>query len=232
MDHFREVHQGTTQEVLFRTLATFQTALQRQVWESVEIDSTNNSIGSQQCLNNKTEWGSSKDPVLETKRNPLTKGLPRAQKPKQTAGNTTKRVRQDTTEGRPSKSRRTTPGTSSSSPPTTPDPATPARSRWGRWQTQLSSPESPNEVPAPDRRRERNRQRPTDSSGLQGPSRLDLSGQGTTGHTHQEREGQDVARATETSITRRETLPPDQRTGQEALPWVLRPRDQRRKGLR
>lgn len=33
VDHFLELHQGTTQEVLFRTLATFQTALQRQVWE-------------------------------------------------------------------------------------------------------------------------------------------------------------------------------------------------------
>ena len=54
VDHFKEVHNGNRQEILFRTIAQFQTALERQVWESVEIDSTTASIGLH-CLNSKTE---------------------------------------------------------------------------------------------------------------------------------------------------------------------------------
>ena len=45
VDHFREEHSGYLQEVLFRTISQFQTALERQGWGSVEIDSTTASIG-------------------------------------------------------------------------------------------------------------------------------------------------------------------------------------------
>ena len=106
VEHFMEHHQGVTQEVLFRTLASFQTALQRQIWESVEIDSTTNSIGFQACLNHKTEWGSSKDPALVPRRSPLSKGLARAQAEGQMLGNTTKRTRAEMPNPRPTKMRR------------------------------------------------------------------------------------------------------------------------------
>ena len=96
----------------------------------------------------------------------------------------------------------------------------------------MSSPESPEEVPVPNLRRNREKHKPTRNSGLQGPSRLDLGGEGATGHPHQGREGLGVARATERSISGDRILSPDLGTGQETLPWVLRPRDQRRKGLR
>ena len=91
VQHHQEWHQGETQEVLFRVTARFQTALSRQVWESVEIDSTTVSLGSEGCLNLKTEWGSSKDPALIPRQSPLAKGLARAQKEGQTSGNTGKR---------------------------------------------------------------------------------------------------------------------------------------------
>ena len=92
VNHFLDFHQGTKQEVLFQTLATFQTALQRQVWELVEIDFTTSSLGVSHSLNQKTEWGSSKDPALVPRRSPLAKGLARAQAEGQLSGNTTKRV--------------------------------------------------------------------------------------------------------------------------------------------
>ena len=76
VDHFREEHSGHLQEVLFRTIGQFQTALERQVWESVEIDYTTASIGLH-CLNSKTEWGSSNDPALANRGNPVKKSLAR-----------------------------------------------------------------------------------------------------------------------------------------------------------
>ena len=91
VDHFREVHNGNRQEILFRTIAQFQTALERQVWESVEIDSTTASIGLH-CLNSKTEWGLSKDPALVSRGTPQRKTLARAQRQNQVAGNTSKRL--------------------------------------------------------------------------------------------------------------------------------------------
>ena len=57
VEHFLDHHGGEQQEVLFRTVGHFHKALERQVWESVEIDSTVASIGLQRCLNSKTEWG-------------------------------------------------------------------------------------------------------------------------------------------------------------------------------
>ena len=53
--HFKEVHNGMEQEVLFRTIMHARTALERQVWESVHIDRL--SHNPQQCHNLKTEWG-------------------------------------------------------------------------------------------------------------------------------------------------------------------------------
>ena len=73
VEHFGDCHQGQTQEVLFRNLGKFKTALARQVWESVEIDHTTLVLGKTKCLNHKTEWGLSKDPTLIPRRNPLTK---------------------------------------------------------------------------------------------------------------------------------------------------------------
>ena len=231
VDHFLDFHQGTRQEVLFRTLATFQTALHRQVWESVEI-------GTQQCLNHKTEWGSSKDPTLIPGRSPINKGLARAQTLKQVAGNTRKRVRQaeptqeegTDNSSRPAKVMRpsTLPGTTSSAPT---DPGTPARSRWGRWQVHLSSPESPEE-PQPRRRREREKlqQKATGPSGLKGPSIQGQSGKIATSQPPQGREGTVVEGSTTIGTPGPRNLPPDLRNNQGNLPWELRPRKKSRKG--
>ena len=102
VDHFREVHNGSRQEILFRTIAQFQTALERQVWESVEIDSTTASIGLH-CLNSKTEWGLSKDPALVNRGTPQKKTLARAQRQDQVAGNTSKRLATQPEDTRPTK---------------------------------------------------------------------------------------------------------------------------------
>ena len=59
--HFSEVHQGQQQEVLLRVIKKAQTALSRQVWESVLIDSQPDPS---LCLNLKSEWGGSRDPTL------------------------------------------------------------------------------------------------------------------------------------------------------------------------
>ena len=90
VQHFLEVHGGVQQEVLFRTIGQFLTALERQVWESVEIDSTTHSLG-QRCLNNKTEWGSSKDPALIPREIPRRKPMMRVHNSNQQPG--TKRIR-------------------------------------------------------------------------------------------------------------------------------------------
>ena len=79
VQHHQEHHQGETQKVLFRVVGKFRTALQRQVWESVEIDSTTASIGHLHFLNNKTEWGSSNYPALINKRSMVKMSLARAQ---------------------------------------------------------------------------------------------------------------------------------------------------------
>ena len=172
------------------------------------------------------------------RRNPLTKGLPRAQNSNQIAGNTSKRVRQtqwdnptSPTRTRPSKTRRIE-ATDASAPATTPaaapgmDHRTPARSRWGIWQTQLSSPESPE---SPKDTRIRDKHKPTRTSGLQGSSRLDLRGKDASKHPHQSREGQSVAGSTGTSIPGARVLPPELGKDQGTLPWELRPRDSRRR---
>ena len=164
VEHFGDHHQGIPQETLFQTIASFQTALQRQVWESVEIDSKTNSIGFHACLNHKTEWGSSKDPVLVHRKSPLNKTLPRAQHKDQLAGNTEKRARLPSIPEpeRQPKRRKTGPSTQ---PEGSPAPegqeqeeqmsSSPGRSRWERWQTEVSSPESPQEEGKRKRRRQR-----------------------------------------------------------------------------
>ena len=93
VEHFSDHHEGQQQEVLYRIVAQFQKALERQVWESVEIDSTISTLGLNNCLNSKTEWGMSKDPALISKTSPAKMGIARAQKEGQTHGNTSKRIR-------------------------------------------------------------------------------------------------------------------------------------------
>ena len=214
VEHFGEVHQGVQQEVLFRTVATFQTALQRQVWESVEIDSKTKSIGFHACLNHKTEWGSSKDPALVPRRSPLSKTLPRAQHKDQTAGNTDKRTRLPgvpETERQP-KRRRTGPPTEPStlevgegSPAAEgqEEQVSPGRSRWDQWQA--SSPESP-PSPQPGGKRKRRRPRQSDSkptdSGLQGPNILVLRDKNVSRPPNQERVGPGQGRSARPRRTR------------------------------
>ena len=62
--HFAEEHSGARQEIPLRIVGKFKTPLERQVWESVEIDSTIAKLGRTNCLNSRNEWGLSKDPVL------------------------------------------------------------------------------------------------------------------------------------------------------------------------
>ena len=178
VEHFGEFHQGVQQEVLFRTVASFQTALQRQVWESVEIEAKTNSIGFHACLNHKTEWGASKDPALVPRKSPLSKTFPRAQFKDQKAGNTEKRAWMPPAPEptRDHKRRRTEAGPSTQMEEGPAPEISPGRSRWERWQREASSPESPQE--GRKRKRRRNNQRqlendlPTVSSGLKGPSML------------------------------------------------------------
>ena len=93
VEHFGDCHQGQTQEVLFRTFSNFQTALARQVWESIEIDQTTLKLGKTKCLNNKTEWGLSKDPALVPRKSPLTNRSSKA-KPADQPPNPGKRTNQ------------------------------------------------------------------------------------------------------------------------------------------
>ena len=197
-------------------MASFQTALQRQVWESVEIDSTTNSIGLHACLNHKTEWGSSKDPVLVPRRsrpasskdpvlvsrkNPLSKGLPRAQQERQVAGNTRKRLAAIPEPNKTSKRRREDPGTATGPGPGTtggsrtqqgPDQdVETTRSRWDRWQSHLSNTGSPEDTRAKRRRRDNTTRKPTEC-GLEGLSITALRDQKVLRHPHQGREGPGV----------------------------------------
>ena len=164
--HFSDHHEGQQQEILFRTVAQFKKALERQVWKSVEIDSTISTLGWDRCLNNKTEWGMSKDPALIHRKSPLRMGVARAQREGQTSGNTTKRVvvreenprplkrsRQEDTAPEPNRGRDHTPDESQRQGPT-PAPETPKRSRWSRWKSTLDQgPNSgvPQELTQPTR---------------------------------------------------------------------------------
>ena len=65
--HFIKEHDGVNQEILLRVVGHFRTPLERQVWESVEIDATTAQLGPTQCLNSRNEWGSSKDLVLKSR---------------------------------------------------------------------------------------------------------------------------------------------------------------------
>ena len=161
----------------------------------------------------------------------MNKGLARAQKDNQVAGNTRKRVRQhepeqgrDPGNSRPAKTRRT----STSSPPTPTDPETPARSRWGRWQVHLSSPESPEDTQPARRRGERKKQgqeqKATGPSGLKGPFTQVLSGKSATRQPPQGREGTMVEGSTSIGTSGPRNLPPDLENDQGNLPWKLRPR--------
>ena len=67
--HFNEAHDGLEQEVIMRTLTTPQTALARQVWESVTIDIMS-ARKPESCLNLKSEWGQSRTPALVNKERP------------------------------------------------------------------------------------------------------------------------------------------------------------------
>ena len=64
--HSDESHGGKEVELLMRVMKQTETALQRQVWESVKIDSMA-AKNPRSCLNLKNEWGHSKNPSLEAK---------------------------------------------------------------------------------------------------------------------------------------------------------------------
>ena len=61
--HFLDVHRGQRQVVLMRTVRNTNTALERQVWESVIIDRLSRKEGVD-CLNQRSEWGKSRKPFL------------------------------------------------------------------------------------------------------------------------------------------------------------------------
>ena len=195
VQHHQEHHSGQPQEVLFRVVQKFKTALERQVWESVTIDSTNASLGHKRCLNNKTEWGSSKDPALVHKRSPPSKGTATAQTTNQVAGNTLKRSGTGPPDLHPSKRARgevievTSPAqsTEGDSP----------RSRWDRWKESQQPPgQSSRQTPE-------TKNMPTES-GLLGSSALV--------HTppSQGREGPGLRRSTRTRLPGGRDRPPEQ----------------------
>ena len=64
--HSEEEHEGREIEILMRVIKQTETATERQVWESVMIDSLARK-DPKGCLNLKNEWGHSKNPSLETK---------------------------------------------------------------------------------------------------------------------------------------------------------------------
>ena len=61
--HFQEIHKGQRQTVLMRTVRNTNTALERQVWESVIIDRLSRKEGVD-CLNQRSEWGKSRKRFL------------------------------------------------------------------------------------------------------------------------------------------------------------------------
>ena len=69
VQHFEERHGGEEQELLIRTVREANTALERQVWESVIIDRLSGSL--EMCQNLKSEWGMSRKPSLQAKGRPL-----------------------------------------------------------------------------------------------------------------------------------------------------------------
>ena len=79
MIHSEEEHEGREVELLMRVIRQAETALERQIWESVAIDTlaAKNPKG---CLNLKSEWGCSENPALENRtQRPRTKGKDSAQ---------------------------------------------------------------------------------------------------------------------------------------------------------
>ena len=60
------MYEGREIEILMRVIKQTETATERQVWESVVIDSLAGK-DPKGCLNLKNEWGHSKNPSLETK---------------------------------------------------------------------------------------------------------------------------------------------------------------------
>ena len=130
-----EEHDGQTQEILFRVVGHFRTPLERQVWESVEIDATTMSLGARKCLNSRTEWESFKDPVLLTQDATKQKTLA-SQKEKKRA-----RVQQIPDLGISEELGHPRPNKKARLPNTVEDTtATPVRSRWQKWQKQRMSP--------------------------------------------------------------------------------------------
>ena len=108
--HFTEVHGGCEQEIIMRTLTTPQTALARQVWESISIDMMS-AQKPESCLNLKSEWGQSRTPALVNKERPVGKRPEKLKGGKGRAreGTTGKELDQEgnaTEEGRPGKKRR------------------------------------------------------------------------------------------------------------------------------
>ena len=173
--HFKEQHQGQNQEILFRVLGHFQTALARQVWESVEIDNTTAILGHNGCLNSKTEWGASKDPTLVPRQSPLRKDPQKTHNKDQTPTETAKRSRPITTahqglevDPRPPKRARLHQVPQNNQ---TRD-QTPIRSRWHQWQERISPT-----------------QQPTQQSGLQGPEVRFARGRTSSSQSYGGREG-------------------------------------------
>ena len=69
---FNEEHQGQSQETLFRQVSKHQTALERQVMESIRIEEV--SAKEEESLNLKSEWAGSKLPNLQVSRPKGTSG--------------------------------------------------------------------------------------------------------------------------------------------------------------
>ena len=117
------------------------------------------------------------------------------------AGNTTKRLTATPQPDKPNKRRREDPGTAIDPGPDdvgdsgtqqVPDQdITTTRSRWDRWQSHLSSPESPEDTRTKRRRRDNPTRKPTEC-GLEGPSIAALRDQRVHRHPHQGREGPSV----------------------------------------
>ena len=76
--HFSEEHNGEQQDVIFWIIRKFQTALSRQVAESVTIEEV--AAKAAECLNLKSKWGGSKLPGIAVSR---PKGTARKERPEQ-----------------------------------------------------------------------------------------------------------------------------------------------------
>ena len=168
----------------------------------MEIDSTISTLGLNQCLNSKTDWGMSKDPTLVHRTKPVVMSTSRAQREGQTSGNTAKRVRVPLEANpRPSKKRRqdedmqreerdSSPDIARSQEPG-PAPGTSKRSRWSQWRQAKARNESKGPEVA-----HQDETQPT-TSGLLGPL-VDLRSQGASRHPSSSREGQKKDTSTNT----------------------------------